>query len=48
MPRLVICAALVLTVGVACRYQPTPVPLRGAAVDIGKLAGTWVGSYSSA
>ena len=37
----------VSTLLAACHYQPTPVPLRGAAADIAKLAGEWEGRYSS-
>jgi hypothetical protein len=36
-----------LAVFAACRYQPTVVPLRGSASDVGALAGQWDGEYSS-
>jgi hypothetical protein len=41
----IVAAALWL---VACRYQPTPVAVQGADVDISTIAGEWVGEYSSA
>lgn len=42
------CTALALvTVALACRYQPTPVQLQGGAADISALAGRWDGEYSS-
>jgi hypothetical protein len=30
---------------VACRYNPTPVPLQAAPADIASLAGRWEGTY---
>jgi hypothetical protein len=34
--------------GAACRYQPSPVTLRGSAPEIAALAGEWGGEYSGA
>jgi hypothetical protein len=40
-------AALALLL-LGCRYQPTPVPLQGAASNIAALSGTWEGEYIGA
>lgn len=38
-------AALVTLAG--CSMSPTPVPVRGAPADIGRLVGDWAGHYDS-
>ncbi len=43
--RMLILAALLGT-GTACRYQPSPVTLRGRPPEIAALAGEWGGEYS--
>ena len=35
-----------LSVGTACRYNPSPVTLRGSPPEIAALAGEWVGEYT--
>jgi hypothetical protein len=46
-PRRLVFVAL-LGVGAACRYQPSPVTLRGSPPEIAALAGEWGGEYSGA
>jgi hypothetical protein len=46
MWRTVVSLTLVLG-AVACRYQPTPVPLLGDPADISALKGEWSGEYTS-
>lgn len=43
-PAVALMAAMAAS---ACRYQPSPVLLQGAAADIVALEGEWVGEYSS-
>src|SRR5712692_3058148 len=46
--RIVIPGALVGAALAACAAPQTPVPVVGAALDLGAIAGRWEGSYSSA